>query len=191
MARVLLVLALLCSVARADGAYVSWSLTGWFPRDKLATKLANTDNGAQFALIAGMRIHDVAIEAWHSSPMHSGIAVTGLDAKLLVPLGRYVSPYARVRLARMTVDLDPTSDHDAPLTGLGGGGAIGVQVQFPGRTFGLVIPAWFAAPFGWKGTGGIYVEFGHETYGLATAGERPSAERFWRFAYGVAWGGSF
>ena len=177
------------------GPYVSWSVTGWFPTDKLASRFEHVDNGAQFALILGARLGDhLAIEAFTAPPLNHdqpSIDVEGVDAKLMWPLGRYVTPYARLRLARMTVDLDTTDHRTAPLTGMGGGEGIGLQVQFPGRMFGLVIPAWFAAPFGLKGTGGIWTEVSHEAYDLAAGGPHGAPEHFWRYAYGVAWGAAF
>ncbi len=174
------------------GPYVAWSLTGWFPRDRLAVVMGHQkDDDAQFALIVGLRFHHIAIEAWHAPPMSSGLDVRGLDAKAMLPIGRYVSPYARVRLARMRVDLDYYGVSEPSTTGLGGGFAVGVQAQFPGRMFGLLLPAWFAAPFGFRGTGGVFVEFGSEAYGLAVGAPPGKPERFWRFAYGVAWGGAF
>jgi hypothetical protein len=172
------------------GPYVSWTLTGWLPRDKLAATLGkNEENGAQFALVLGMRVHHLALEAWRSPEMQSGVDVQGVDVKAILPIGRYFSTYGRLRYARMTVDVDPNSTRDAPLVGNGGGAAAGIQVQFPGRTFGLLIPAWFGAPFGWRGTGGVYLEFGSESYALGPRGSPP--ERFWRYAYGVAWGAAF
>lgn len=195
--RAIIVLCLLCSVARADtGPYVSWSLTGWFPTGKLAAAMRSSDNGAQFALIVGARFgHHVALEAFTAPAMNHAedpaIDVEGVDAKLMWPLGRYVTPYVRLRLARMTVDLDPIGTRDAKLSGLGGGEGVGLQVQFPGRMFGLIIPAWFAAPFGLKGIGGIWTEVSHEVYGLSAGGSRAGSEPFWRYAYGVAWGAAF
>jgi len=178
MPRVLLVLALLCSTSRADGPYVSWGMSAWMARDQLAAKLPDGD--ATFQLIVGMRVHELALEAW-MAPAIDHVGAEGIDAKYLVPLGRYVSPYARLRLARMTVDVDGMRD-----AGLGGGLAVGIQLQFPAHPFGLLIPAWFAAPAGPRRTGGIYVEFADESYGVL---EQP--QRFWRFAWGLAWGGAF
>ena len=198
--RFLIALALVCGTARADdgpklGPYVSWSLTGWFPTDKLAARFEHVDNGAQFALILGARVTDhLAIEAFTSPAMshdQPSTAVEGVDAKILWPIGRYVTPYARLRLARMNVELDTLYHRTAVLSGMGGGEGLGIQFQFPGRMFGLIIPAWFAAPFGFKGTGGIWTEVTHEAYDLAAGGSRGSPEHFWRYAYGVAWGTAF
>jgi hypothetical protein len=182
--RIAILLALLCSTARADGPYVSWGMSAWWGQDAIGT--LRPDGDATFDLRVGMRVRNVAIEAlWSPSP--DALSVTGLDAKWLLPLGRYVSPYARLRVARMSIDLDEGYDArgDTPAlhdSGLGGGVALGVQVQFPAYPFGLLIPAWFAAPAGPKRTGGIFVELGDEYY---------APEHFWRFAWGVAWGGAF
>ena len=196
--RAILVLLALCSVARAGtGPYVSWSLTGWFPTGKLAASMKHDENGAQFALIVGARFgRHLALEAFTAPSLdHDGqdpaIDVEGVDAKLLWPLGRYVTPFVRLRLGRMTVDMDPTGTSDAKLSGRGGGEGLGLQGQFPGRMFGLIIPAWFAAPLGVKGTGGIWTEVTHEAYDLAAGGSRGASEHFWRYAYGVAWGAAF
>lgn len=178
MARIALLLALLCSTARADGPYVSWGMSAWIARDGLASKMKDGD--ATFQLLVGMRVHDLALEAW-SAPAIDHVGAEGLDAKYMVPLGDYCSPYARLRFARMTVDVDGMHD-----TGLGGGLAVGVQFQFPAYLFGLLIPAWFAAPAGPRRAGGIYVELADESYGVF---EQP--QRFWRFAWGLAWGGAF
>ena len=178
MPRVLLVLALLCSVARADGPYVSWGMTAWMARDGLADKMKDGD--ATFHLLVGMRTHNLALEAW-TDPAMDHVSADGLDAKYMVPLGRWISPYARLRFARMTVDVDGMHD-----TGLGGGLAIGIQAQFPAYPFGLLMPAWFGAPLGPRRTGGIYVEFADESYGVFA-----QPQRFWRFTWGWAWGGAF
>lgn len=182
--RILLALALLCSTARADGAYVSWGMSAWLGRDTIGKLSPHGD--ATFDLRVGMRVRNVALEAF-TSPGVDHVSVTGVDAKLLWPLGRYVSPYARLRLARMTVDLDEHTEsgrsvgpiHDS---GLGGGVALGVQVQFPAYPFGLVMPAWFGAPAGPKRTGGVFIEVADEHY---------APEGFWRITWGFAWGGAF
>ncbi len=199
-----LLLAVLCGTARAGGPrgssavgpYVSWSLTGWFPQDKLASFMKHADNGARFALIVGARLgKHVALEAFMAPPLNSDqptIDVRGVDVKVMWPIGRYVTPYARLRVARMTVDFETIAGHAPDLRGLGGGEGIGLQVQFPGRMFGLIIPAWFAAPFGFRGVGGIWTEATHEAYDLAPRdGSRAATEHFWRYAYGVAWGMAF
>jgi len=174
------------------GPYVAWSLEGWFPRDRLAAVMGHQrEDNAQFALIAGLRLHGIAIEAWHAPPMSSGIDVRGVDGKAILPIGRYFAAYARVRLAQMRVDLEYYNVHEPSRTGIGGGYAAGIQAQFPGRMFGLLLPAWFAAPFGFRDTGGVFVEFGEEAYELAIGTSQVRPERFWRFAYGVAWGGAF
>jgi hypothetical protein len=195
---VLVISIALATPARAGGLsdvgpYAAWSMTGWFPRDRLAVLMGHQkDDNAQFSLIAGMRIHHIAIEAWHSPPLSSGIDVRGIDAKAMLPIGRYLSPYARVRVAQMRVQLDYYDSLREPsVSGIGGGVAFGVQTQFPGRMFGLLLPAWFAAPFGFRGTGGVFVEFGSEAYAVPIGTPPGKPERFWRFAYGVAWGGAF
>lgn len=178
MHRIAFVLALLCSMARADGPYVSWGMSAWIARDELAAKLKDGD--ATFQLLVGMRVHQLALEAW-TAPAIDHVGAEGLDVKYLGSLGAYVSPYVRLRFARMAVDVDGVH-----ASGLGGGLAAGVQLQFPAHPFGLVIPAWFAAPAGPRRTGGIYVEFADEQY---LVGDLP--QRFWRFAWGLAWGGAF
>lgn len=172
--RTLLVLALLCSTARADGPYVSWGMSAWWGRDTIGRR--QPDGDATFDLRLGMRIRNLAIEAF-TSPGVDALSVTGIDAKLLVPVGRYLAPYARLRVARMTVDLDTLHD-----SGLGFGYGIGLQAQFPAHPFGLLLPAWFAAPAGPRRTGGVFIELADEYY---------APEGFWRFAWGLAWGGAF
>ena len=177
------------------GPYISWSLTGWFPTDKLATKINSDENGAQFALIVGARLGEhVAVETFVAPPLDSDqptIDVRGVDLKLMWPIGRYFTPYARLRVARMAVDFETIPGHAPDLRGIGGGEGIGLQVQFPGRMFGLIVPAWFAAPFGFKGIGGIWTEVTHEAYDLAPHVGHGATEHFWRYAYGVAWGTAF
>ena len=177
------------------GPYISWSLTGWFPTDKLVTKINSDENGAQFALIVGARLGEhVAVETFVAPPLDSDqptIDVRGVDLKLMWPIGRYFTPYARLRVARMAVDFETIPGHAPDLRGIGGGEGIGLQVQFPGRMFGLIVPAWFAAPFGFKGIGGIWTEVTHEAYDLAPHVGHGATEHFWRYAYGVAWGTAF
>jgi hypothetical protein len=184
--RILIALALLCSTVHADGPYVSWGMSAWWGRDEIG-KL-RPDGDATFDLRVGMRVRNVALEAF-TAPSPGALSVTGIDAKVLLPLGRYVSPYARLRAARMTVDIDAYYDSSRGMdvaamhdSGLGVGLALGVQLQFPAYPFGLILPAWFAAPAGPKRTGGIFVEVGDEYY---------APEGFWRFAWGFAWGGAF
>ena len=163
----------------ATGIYAGVSEEGWFPHGRLAEMFSHKDNGAQFSLIIGARWKFLAIEAWDSPAMQSGISVWGLDAKLLLPLGRYMSTYARLRLGHMTVDLDPYETDDHPLSGFGGGEAVGFQANLPARLFG---------------TWGAFLEFGHERYELGLDdghGVYPKAEGFWHYAYGVTWGTAF
>jgi hypothetical protein len=174
MARVLFVLALLCSAARADGPYVSWGMSAWWAKGPLAAKLPEGD--ATFQLLVGMRVREIAVEAW-TAPAIDHLGAEGVDVKYLGSLGRYISPYARLRLARMTLDVDGMHG-----SGLGVGLALGVQAQFPAHPFGLLIPAWFGAPAGPRKTGGIYVEVADESYAVG---------RFWRLSWGLAWGGAF
>ena len=90
----------------------------------------------------------------------------------------------------MTVDFGPIPGHAPDLRGLGGGEGIGLQVQFPGRNFGLIIPAWFAAPFGFKGIGGIWTEVTHEAYDLVPAGRLARARPNISGAMPTAWRGA-
>ena len=70
------------------GPYISWSLTGWFPTDKLAAKISSDENGAQFALIVGARLgQHVAVETFMAPPLNSDqptIDVHGVDAEAAV-----------------------------------------------------------------------------------------------------------
>jgi hypothetical protein len=182
--RIAIMLALLCSTARADGPYVSWGMSAWWGQG--ASGMLRSGGDATFDLRVGMRVHDTALEAF-TSPDVDTLSVTGLDAKWLRPLGRYVSPYLRLRVARMSIDLDGSYDAhgDTPAfhdSRLGVGAAIGIQTQFPAYPFGVLFPAWFAAPAGPKRTGGMFLELGHEYY---------APEHVWRFAWGLAWGGAF
>jgi hypothetical protein len=175
------------------GPYIGWASVGWIPRDRLAVLMGHQkDDNAQFSGFVGMRFHHVAIEAWHAPPFGDGLDVRGIDIKAMLPIGRYFSPYARLRFAHMRVQLDYYDNlREPPVSGIGGGFAIGVQAQFPGRMFGLLLPAWFAAPFGFHGTGGVFFDFGSEAYALPVGKPPGPPERFWRFAWGVAWGGAF
>lgn len=51
--------------------------------------------------------------------------------------------------------------------------------------FGLIIPAWFATPFGFKDTNNIWTEMTHKAYDLTPHIKPNTTKHFWHYTYDI------
>ena len=195
-----LVLLLLCDAAHADtGIYGGVSLDYHFTP---ATVEAPNDFMPGFGFRVGARTGPIAIEAWRSwgsltNPQDDYFHQRGLDLKLHLPIHRYFTSYARLRVTEVDALLGTPDGHPTSYEGHGYGTAIGMEFHGKSPLIALMFP-WLTGtelPIGPVRRGGLFLEVAHDrlkrpqTY-YSEHDMRPVTDHFWMLTLGWTWGTS-